>query len=603
MQTCADLIVDYLYQLGVRRVFGVPGGAIEPFCDSLARHIRRHPDGIKLVVSRHESGAAFMAAGYAKETGNLGVCFATTGPGSTNLTTGIASAYIERDPILVVTPQTALHNIGRLALQDSSDAGVNIVGIFSHLTRFNTLVTHPAQLEGKLLKAISVAFQKPKGPVHISIPMDILEHECLPYQPSYDVEKLFSPKTFIEKQSYTKLVSIVEKANKLVILIGGGCGDGAMEEIVKFAELSNAAVVSTPSGKTWMNAYHPLYRGVFGFAGHDSARQTLLDPDVDVLIAIGSRLDELSTSSWDRLALLNYKLVHVDATQDNFSQSPMARLHVYGALKDIFQKLCSAISSAKLRGAYRDKPPPLRFAAQNGLSFPLDSYTINRGSPPEKLRIADIPLLKPQQLMQQLGRVLPQNARIVVDAGNAWSWAVHYLHLRSSGNFRIGIAFGAMTWAIGNALGVASAVEGAPVVLITGDGSMLMSGQELTVAVAEHLPITFIVLNDAALGMVKHGQRLGGAEPIGYRLPHVDFASVAKAMGANSHAIHNEEELNHFNFDKIFLRSGPTLLDVYIDPEEVPPMGVRMRTLDRRKKRREPKASRRASDNMDYVPE
>ncbi|ALP54217.1 hypothetical protein Tel_14310 [Candidatus Tenderia electrophaga] len=599
MHTYADLIINYLYTLGIRRIFGVPGAAIEPLFDALARHSRYHPDGIKLVITRHESGAAFMAAGYARETGSLGVCCSTTGPGATNLATGVASAYVERNPILVITPQTALRDFGRMPLQDSSDAGVDIVGMFSHLTRFNTLVSHPAQLEGKLIKAISKAFQAPQGPVHISIPKDILECECAHHQPSYEIERLIQPRAVIDDTSYEKLVEIVEKAKKIVVLAGGGCGGGAINPIAEFAEIVNSAVVTTPSGKSWMNAYHPLYRGVFGFAGHDSARQTLLDPEMDVLVAVGSRLDELSTSTWDKLALLNYKLVHIDSVEDNFSQSPMARLHVYGDVAMIFKKLTDDIKVAISAEVCREKSPPLTFATHGGLSFPMKRYHENKLTPDTLSLPWDQAAVKPQLLMQQLGKSLPQNARVVIDTGNAWSWAIHYLHLRSSGSFRIGIAFGAMTWAIGNAIGVASATTNGPVVAITGDGSMLMSGQEITVAVAERLSVVFVVLNDEAFGMVKHGQRLTGAEPIGYQLPRVDFAAVARAMGAEGFTIRNRQELDQFDFGRVLSTSVPTVLDVYIDPEEPPPMGVRVSALDRRRKRRGTTTSRRASDNVD----
>ena len=156
-----------------------------------------------------------------------------------------------------------------------------------------------------------------------------------------------------------------------------------------------------------------------------------------------------------------------------------------------------------------------------------------------------------------------------------------------------------MTWAIGYAIGIASALPGKPVVLITGDGSMLMSGQEITVAVEEQLPVLFIVLNDQALGMVKHGQRLGGAEQIGYKLPHVDFAAVARAMGADGYTIRTQQDFEQIDYGKLFTRPGPSLLDVYIDPEEIPPMGLRMSVLDRRKASRPGFVERRSANKAD----
>ena len=604
-RTYADLIVDYLYLLGVRRVFGVPGGAIEPFFDALARHARAYPDGIKLIVARHETGAAFMAAGYAKETGNLGVCCSTTGPGATNLVTGIASAFAERDPILVITPQTALRDFGRLAMQDSSDAGVDIVGMLAHCTRFNSLVSHPAQLEGKLLKAISTALCKPQGPVHLSVPIDIMSDPSAPHMPSYDIKSLMQPSAFIDDVSYSKLLSVVNKSRKMVVLVGGGCcRNAAMEKLTTFSEITNSAMVSTPSGKKWINAEHHLYRGVFGFAGHNSAREILLDPEVDSLLAVGSTLDEFDTSAWDKLALLNDKLVHIDSTFDNFSQSPMAKLHVFGDPDAVFQRLITDVLESKQSSTYIDKLPPLTFRTDCEFGFRVNQYKDDMSgivSADKKFISKQIqqPLIKPQWLMQQLPSVLPMDTRYVIDAGNAWAWSIHYLNHRSAGNFHIGLGFGAMTWAIGNAIGIASAVPDKPVVLITGDGSMLMGGQEITVAVAEKLPVLFIVLNDQALGMVKHGQRLGGGEPIGYQLPYVDFAAAARTTGADGYSVHSREEFEQLDFEKMLSKAGPSLLDVYIDPEEVPPMGIRMSALDRRNGGGHCTVGRRTADKIE----
>lgn len=601
----ADLIVSYLYLLGVRRVFGVPGGAIEPFLDALARHARVCPDGIKLVVARHETGAAFMAAGYAKETANLGVCFSTTGPGATNLVTGIASAYAERDPILIITPQTALRDFGRLAMQDSSDAGVDIVGMLAHCTRFSSFVSHPAQLEGKLLKAISTALCKPQGPVHLSIPMDIMSDPSAPHMPSYDIKSLMQPSAFIDDVSYSKLLSVVNKSRKIVVLIGGGCcRNAAMEKLTTFSEITNSAIVSTPSGKKWIDAQHHLYRGVFGFAGHNSAREILLDSEVDSLLAVGSTLDEFDTSAWDKLALLNDKLVHIDSTFDNFSQSPMAKLHVFGDTDAIFQKLITDILESKQSSIYIDKLPPLTIRTDCEFGFRVNQYEDDMSgivSADKKFFSKQIqqPFIKPQWLMQQLPSVLPIDTRYVIDAGNAWSWSIHYLNHRSAGNLHIGLGFGAMTWAIGNAIGIASAVPDKPVVLITGDGSMLMGGQEITVAVEQKLSVLFIVLNDQALGMVKHGQRLGGGEPIGYQLPYVNFAASARSMGADGYSVHSRAEFEKLDFEQMLSKAGPSLLDVYIDPEEIPPMGIRVSALDRRNDGRDSTAYRRSTDKIE----
>lgn len=183
--------------------------------------------------------------------------------------------------------------------------------------------------------------------------------------------------------------------------------------------------------------------------------------------------------------------------------------------------------------------------------------------------------------MNELARRFPENTRFIIDAGNSWAWATHYLFPRSSGLYRVGMGFGSMAWGIGAAVGTAIGCPGSPVVCLTGDGSFMMSSMELSVAVAEQLPVIFVVLNDQALGMVKHGQRMGGGEPIAFELPPVDFALLARSLGARGISVRTLEDLENLDIEKICTTPGPTLLDVYIDPEEVPPMGSRMKTLGR----------------------
>ena len=191
--------------------------------------------------------------------------------------------------------------------------------------------------------------------------------------------------------------------------------------------------------------------------------------------------------------------------------------------------------------------------------------------------------------MRELPRVFPPYPRYMANTGSSFAWAIHYLHPfdrriagqrdANGGIFRACLDFASMGWAIGNSVGTALACPGAPVVCITGDGTLLMRGQEITVAAQEKLPVVFVLLNDSALGMFKHGQRLAGAERIGFELSKVDLASSARAMGAEAYTIHTPLDLPALDTEEICQRQGPTLLDVRIDPKEVPPMGTRMRTL------------------------
>ncbi|RZV60140.1 MAG: thiamine pyrophosphate-binding protein [Pseudomonadales bacterium] len=593
--TYADLIIDYLSQIEVEYVFGIPGGAIEGLFDALARrsrgevpessmHLQRALErksaraltGPSLVVTRHESGAAFMADGYARETGKLGVCCSTTGPGATNLLTGVANAYVDRVPMLVLTPQTALPSFGQRGFQESSSDLVDVVSMFAHCTRYSSLVSHPEQLEGKLCTALSTAFRRPRGPVHLSIPADILSLPVRSAAAQFNVATLLREPVAVDDASYQALLNAVEatriKGRRIVIFMGEDCGEAA-EEILRFADIVDAKVVSSPTGKRWISAGHPRYFGVFGFAGHDSARQALTHESVELVLAVGTSFGELDTAGWDSQALLNDRLVHIASSVSTFDRSPMAYLHVYGNLRALFTQLVGNLDSRFF--AYRSRPP---VAAPELVLMDVLLPSNIQLSEPEKCFSEELPI-KPQRLMRELVALAPDDARFVIDTGNAWSWATHYMHLNTARRFHIAMGFGCMGWAIGASIGTALADKNRAVVCVTGDGSYLMSSQELTVAVEQQLPLCFIVLNDSALGMVKHGQLLNQAEPIGAKLPAVDFSAMANAQGARGFRIQCWQDLQDLDLPKLINSGGPLLLDVIIDGEEIPPMQSRTEVL------------------------
>ncbi len=590
----ADLIVAYLEQLGIEYVFGIPGGAIEPLYDALARSERR--GHIRHILTRHESGAAAMADGYARETGKIGVCCGTSGPGATNLITGVACAYDNNIPMLVLTGQPPLPAFGRNPLQESSCTGINTLGMFKHCTRYNSLVSHPDQIESKLITALQRATRTPRGPSHLSIPLDVFR-SISPFQGNtYQLNKLLTPSSLVDNDAVEQLFDTIQRSKKIVLLIGGWCGE-ATSTILQFARLKNCHIVTTPDGKGLINPRHPLFKGVFGFGGHTSAEITLKeiqsDPsnaDDNYIIAVGASMGEWNSGGWCD-SVLNKQLIHIDESEENLSHTPMASLHVRGRILSIFNKLNQLLQTQQ----------PADSINLQELAC-LDQELPQIIAEPDKFLSDAIPI-KPQRLMRELGRLLPANTRFLADTGNSVSWATHYLHggnnrrlgeRREAGSqqrislgrretdagwLRVTMNFAAMGWAIGASVGTAIANPIAPVVCITGDGSMLMNGQEISVAVAEELTVIFVVLNDQALGMVKHGQRLAGAEQIGCDLPPTDFAMLARSLGAEAHTIKSADDLQALDMESICQHPGPTLLDVIIDPLEVPPMNVRMRTL------------------------
>ncbi len=571
----SELLIDYLDQLSIEYVFGIPGGAIEPLYNAMARSARC--DGPRCIVARHETGAAFMADGYACQTGRVGVCCATTGPGATNLITGVASAYANNVSMLVITAQTALSTFGKGAFQESSCTGINTVGMFEFCTRYNTLVSHAEQFERKLVAALMTACGSPHGPVHLSIPLDIMRSPLGISAPSYDIQRLLESPSLLDTDALAQLCDILSDAGDIVFVIGEGASE-AIGAVLTAALALNAKLLTTPHGKGLVSPYNPLFCGVVGFAGHASAVNALKNPDV--VICIGTTLGEWASSGWDVNLLLNKRLIHIDEQESNFIYTPMAKLHVRGRIITVFEQLLQHLGGF-LDSEYLQKQRPACVSDETVTrSFVLDDEAafFDNSSP-----------IKPQRLMRELPKIFPPHTRYFADTGTSFAWAIHYLHpfdrrmmgTRNAhgGLFRACLEFAPMGWAIGCVVGAALAKRDQPVVCITGDGSMLMSGQEITVAVQEQLPVIFVVLNDGALGMVKHGQRLSGAESVGTEIPCTDFVAFAKGMGADAYSINSPEDLAVLDGRELVQRNRPTLLDVHIDPEAVPPISARIRVL------------------------
>lgn len=573
----SDLLISYLEQLDVEYVFGVPGGAIEPLYNALARSERR--GSVRPIVARHETGAAFMAHGYYMSKRRLGVCCATTGPGATNMLTGVATAYENNAPMLVITAQTAISLFGRGALQESSDTSINTIGMFQYCTNYNSLVSHPNQFEHKLYAAIMTAYQT-STPSHLSVPLDIFRGPSGLEKPSYDLSGLMQPTHRLDVEQLNKLRDLLLNSENSVFVIGEGCID-AIGIILSVATLLQAKVVTTPHAKGLISPYHPLFRGVIGFAGHATAQSLLADESVDLVVAIGTGLSEWASNNWDAKTLMNEKLVHVEFLERRFTHSPMARLHVSGDIGLVFDKILSGIFSSQKVKSLRDKHK--KTPANRGR--PQRHFHVNE----EKKCMSDAIPIKPQRLMQELATLFPPHTCYLADSGNSFSWSVHYLHpydrrlsgerKRGYGVYHACFEFAPMGWAIGASVGMALGRLTVPIVCITGDGSWLMNGQEITVALQHELTVIYVILNDGALGMVKHGQILGNAERVGYQLPAVDYKAMAESMGAQGFVIESPQDLLDLDMAAICKRRGPTVLDVRVDPNEPPPMMSRVRSL------------------------
>ena len=593
-----DLLVAYLEQLGVDYVFGVPGGPIEPFYNALARSERR--GGPRAVVARHETGAAFMADGYARNSGKLGVCCGTVGPGTTNLITGVASAYDNHSAMLVISAQTGITHFGRGATQESADTGINTVAMFSHCTHYSSLVSHVDQFEQKLMAAVSAAVKSPCGPSHLSIPVDVMRTP-MHAQPTFDLHSQTQTARVVDYHKVAELTEKLLASRKPVLLVGEGAVN-CIDDVLALALKLDAAIITTPHGKGLISPYHPKFRGVIGFCGHQSAIDLISDTEVDLVVAIGTTLQETATNAWSVLNVINHRMVHVDENETNLIRSPLAQLHVLGNLPEIFVEVHKLLHQQQQVCAETNDTQD-----HHALTNLQDDAQVNfEQQEADKIHADSIPI-KPQRLMHLLPKMLPPQTRYLCDSGNSMAWSIHYLHphdrrlgnrrSRSSegrsdstqrrqgrrdshgGIFWTCLEFGSMGWAIGSAIGTALARPNTPTVCITGDGSVLMSGGDITVALQEQLNIVFVILNDSEYGMVKHGQRLGSGEPIGYTLPEIDFVKWAESMSIDAYKITSSAELEELDWPSIVAQPGPIILDVMIDREEVPPIQNRIQAL------------------------
>jgi acetolactate synthase-1/2/3 large subunit len=277
---------------------------------------------------------------------------------------------------------------------------------------------------------------------------------------------------------------------------------------------------------------------------------------------------------------MNDMLVHIHHERQCFDRSPMARLHVYGTLPAVFKELCSGVESLKREGKLsptgkgKEQDIPPQSYSDHPEEAPYVPHQIEVQAPDSCLPENTSHLIKPQRLIREIIQRFPPETRFLIDNSNSVPWSIHYFFHRRPENYHLSLGFASMGWAIGASVGMALGKPNTPVVCFTGDGCYLMSGQEITVAVAERLPVIFVLLNDHAYGMIRHGHRLAGTESVDFAIPPVDFCMMAEAVGAHAHKIREPKDFEHIDYQALYRRNGPTVLEVTIDPEEAPPIGM-----------------------------
>lgn len=530
--TVALHLVDVLRDFGVNAVFGIPGGAISPFYDALLER----PD-IRIITTKHEANAAFMAIGYAVATGRPGVVITTAGPGITNALTGVASAYYEGVPVIHIAGEVARSAFGRGALQEGSAAGLDAVAMMRRVTKMSVLISHPGPAASVLHKALTAAFSGRRGPIFVTLPLDVATERLEP-QPLAGHERTTYE---IDDDSTRRALELLERARRPLILAGSGTRDFATRRALRrLAEHIGAPVCVTTKGKGVFPEDHPLYLGVTGFGGHDSVGQ-YLESGVDVLLVIGSGLNDFATNAWSPLLRASRAFVQIDIDDAQLGKNYAIDLGLVGPADRIITKMLEHREEGRVPTMGAAEPP---LAIQ-----PI------RPSSSGKLTTMDV--------VMTMNEVCPRDGVFTADMGEHLGVVLHYLKVREQGDFLTCLGFGSMGSGINAAIGYQLGAPHRRTFAVCGDGGFLMYGSELATAVQHRLATTFVVINDSRLNMVHHGHMgLFGRTP-DFSTPLVDFAALAQAMGAEGHVIETRDDLVR----GLELKSGPVVLDVRIDAD------------------------------------
>jgi acetolactate synthase-1/2/3 large subunit len=535
----ADLVVQMLADAGVEVVFGLPGGAISPVVDALL------DSSIRVVTTRHESGAMFAAAGYAQATGKLGVVAVTSGPGCLNAMTGLASAWCDGLPLLLLVGEVPRQSHGKGVLQDGSAHGLQLVEMARHVTKLSAEVPRPSALPHLLRRAIGTALSGRRGPVMLTLPLDVgMAQVCPPrVGGSITMGEVLPPSTVDE------LVDLLATAERPVIVAGSGCrGGGAPARLQLVAERFGCPVVTTPKGKGVFPENHPLALGVLGLGGHPSARR-YVESGVDVVVAIGTSLGDMATDGFMAGLQGSRAMVHVDIDVKQIGRSYSPTHAIVASASELLGALAKR---------FGDRPVPERSLGVTG----VDRVVLRSATTPG--------VIAPQDAIRELSAILPHDTIFTVDSGEHTVMSIQYLEAVLPDQFLVMTGLGSMGQSIGAAIGAQLAHPGRSVAAIVGDGCFAMNAFEVATAVAERLPIRVFVFNDCRLGMVENGhQNVYGRSP-SFPTNPLDICSIARGLGAATLRIDGRGQLAAA---EQALRGipGPVVFDVRIDPSVVMP--------------------------------
>lgn len=530
----ADLIVEALADAGVELVFGLPGGPIAPIHDALLEFPQ-----IRTITTRHEAGAIFAAAGYAQATGKLGVVVVTSGPGVLNAMTGLASAYCDGLPVLVISGEVPRERFGHGAVQDGTSEGLDIVQMVSSITKWATSARGSNTAPAVVRRAIDVATSGRRGPVVVTLPMDVGTTKSRPLVVEVSSRVEFD----VPAETLDSAVAALTGAERPLLLVGSGARWGLGPERVRaLAERLQIPVMTTPKGKGVFSETHPLSLGVYGWGGHKSAADYLAG-GVDVLFAIGTAMGETATNSWSKKLAASHHFLQLDVDADRIGRSYPVTLGIVDTVESAIPKLLDRMRHLPPREAKR--------------------FGVERSNTGPELPEGPEGRITPQRALWEIQQAMPSSTHYTSDIGQHMFFALHHLEIRHPRAFTIMFGLGSMASGIGASLGVKLGKPEAPVVAVCGDGCFSMALGDVATAAQECIPIVFAVLNDERYALVEIGNDAVYGRTPAFNVP-MSVSQLAEGVGARAVVIEKPGDLMQLDLMKL-LESGPVVLDVRID--------------------------------------
>lgn len=543
----ADIIANVLVDAGVETIFGVPGGPIAPLNDALMDQ-----PSVRYVTTKHENGALFAAAGYARIRGELGVAVVTSGPGILNALTGLASAFCDGLPVLVLVGEVPREIQGKGALQDGSAHALSILSITRPITKFAVEVPDVNAAATTILRAMRTAVSGKPGPVVVTVPMDLLTGLAHTSEVSMGMQTHFA----LHPRLLDKIVNALHYSKRTVIFAGSGCRAGAgPAELVALAERLDCPVMTTPKGKGVFPETHRLSLGVFGLGGHPSTRNYLVD-GVETVLAIGTSLGDLATDGWSELLAPTRAFIHVDIDAVQIGKRYAAQITVAAPADCFMAEVCKRLP------ARRDQ----------------SEYGVTHHTDPDHTTNGPQGLIAPQRAVWEIQQVMPEDTIYVIDSGEHYFFATHYLRIDRPDSYLVMTGLGSMGSSFGGSIGARFARPERPVAVICGDGGFAMAGTEIITAAAEGLPIVYFVFNDERLGMVENGNLCVYGRTPSYTTGPLNVVRFGRSVGARSMAAWNAGDILNAQTLRS-LEQGPVVVDVHIDSTVQMPKNRRFAAL------------------------